>query len=187
MTRDELEFSISQYLDGTLAAAERDALDERLATDAEARAVLAEYSAVQGALASAPLPDVKWDRFAREISASVAREELPAQSYKISRWFSPARLAIAASVLVAGGIGFSLLRDRDVPKTVEPFKIVMVEETSPAAPIPEPVMQIAVGPSDAAADEPIVLRYADGVVQRPSRAVIVSAAPAAQDSTLTPF
>ena len=41
MTRDELEFSISQYLDGTLGARERDALDERLATDAEARALLA--------------------------------------------------------------------------------------------------------------------------------------------------
>ena len=188
MTRDELEFSISQYLDGTLAAAERDALDERLATDAEARAILAEYEAVQSALAAAPLPDVRWDRLAAEISAGVAREELPADSYKLSRWFSPAKLAIAASLLVAGGIGFSILRNQVQDKPTEPIKIVVDDSGEPTPAALEPIMQIAVGPSPAAADEPIVLRYADdGVVQRPSRVVIVSAAPAAQDSTLTPF
>ena len=194
MNRDELEFSISQYLDGTLAAAERGALDERLATDAEARAILAEYEAVQSALASAPLPGVKWDRLAAEISANVAREELPAESYKISRWFSPAKLAIAASLLITGGIGFSILRNQGVDKPVAPTRIVQIDDapSGPAANGPasgEPMIQIAIGPSPAAAaGEPIVLRYEDdGVVQRPSRVVIVSAAPAAQDNTLTPF
>src|SRR5215210_1346024 len=112
MTRDELEFSISQYLDGTLAAAERDALEERLATDAEARAVYAEYEALNGAFAAMPaVPEIDWDQFAGKISAAVAREELPAQSYRIGSWFRPVRLAaIAASLLVAGGIAFSLLR-----------------------------------------------------------------------------
>src|SRR3954471_7876393 len=113
MTRDELEFSISQYLDGTLAAAERDALDERLATDAEARAVLAEYEALNAAFAAAPaVPEIDWDQFAGKISAAVAREEMPAQSYKIGAWMrQPVRLpAVAASLLVAGGIAFSLLR-----------------------------------------------------------------------------
>src|SRR4051812_19493282 len=101
MTRDELEFSISQYLDGTLAVAERDALEERLATDAEAREVYAEYEALNGALAAAPaVPEIDWDAFAGKISAAVAREALPEQSYKISAWLGrPMRLAgIAASL-----------------------------------------------------------------------------------------
>ena len=42
MTRDELEFRISQYLDGALAAGEQAALEARFATDADARAMLDE-------------------------------------------------------------------------------------------------------------------------------------------------
>src|SRR5687767_5326404 len=114
MTKDELEFSISQYLDGTLGAREREALEERLATDAEARAIYAEYQALQSALDAAPLPQVNWDRLAAHLSDAVARQELPAQSYKISRWLQPARLAVAASVVLAAGIGFSIWRNRDV-------------------------------------------------------------------------
>jgi anti-sigma factor RsiW len=188
MNRDELEFSISQYLDGTLVAAERDALDERFATDADARAILAEYEALQAALASAPLPDVKWDRLAAEISASVAREEAPAQSHKIGRWLRPANLAIAASLLIAGGIGFSIFRSDDVKDPVKPIAIFVVDGAAPAPvePTINPI-QVVIGPSPAVQDEPIVLRYADGVVQRPSNALIVSAAPAAQDNQLTPF
>ena len=104
MTRDELEFSISQYIDGTLGARERDALEERLATDAEARAVHTEYESLQRVLKAAPVPELDWDRFAARISGAVAREELPAQSYRIGQWLRPARLAIAASVLVAVGL-----------------------------------------------------------------------------------
>ena len=195
MTRDELEFSISQYLDGTLPARETDALESRLGSDAEARALFAEYESLQGVLAAAPLPAVRWDRFAEQVSAAVAREEMPAHSYQLSRWLRPARLAIAASVLVAGAIGFSLLNrggpsgDTGAPVTagrVEPFRIVKVDgagTATPTAVVSPGSMRVAVGPPQAADGR----RYADTVVRRPSRAVIVSPASLGQDSPPTPF
>ena len=115
MTRDELEFSISQYLDGTLGARERDALESGWRRDAEARALYAEYESLQRVLTAAPLPEVRWDQFAAQISGAVAREEMPQQSYKIGQWLRPARLAIAASVLVAAGIAFTLLKPGTKP------------------------------------------------------------------------
>jgi anti-sigma factor RsiW len=202
MTRDDLEFSISQYLDGTLGARERDALEERLATDGEARAVYAEYESLQGVLttaAAAPVPGVDWDAFAARVSGAVGREKPPAQSYKIGAWLRPARLAIAASVLVAAGLAFALLGPgggggSDGPTApVQPTRIVAVDKAPAgeavavaAAPNPEPV-RVTIGPSPEAADDTIFVRYADTVVQRPSKALIVSAAPAGQDSPSTPF
>ena len=194
MTRDELEFSISQYLDGTLAAAQRDALDERLASDAEARAVLAEYQALQGVLASSPIPDVNWDQFAAQISSAVARQELPAQSYKLSAWLRPARLAIAASVLLAIGVATALLVNRtgDGPVTAsaEPVRIKRVDATAPenASPASSQTIEIAISAPASSSDDRFVLHLEDdGIVHRPSRAVIVSAAPAVQDTLMTPF
>ena len=198
MTRDELEFSISQYIDGTLGARERDALEERLATDAEARAVHAEYASLQRVLKAAPAPEVDWDQFAAQISGAVAREEMPQQSYKISRWLRPARLAIAASVLVAAGLAFTLLKpgtkQGGVPDNLEPTRIVVVDP-APAgeanivatAPVSQEPIRIVIGPSDNAANETVFVRYADTLVQRPSKALIVSAAPAGQDTPPTPF
>ncbi len=192
MTRDELEFSISQYLDGTLAEAARGALEERLAIDGEARGVFAEYQSLQSAFAAAPLPEVRWDQLARHISAAVAREEMPAQSYRISAWQRPTLLAMAASVVIAAGIGFTLMKSGSGDTLSEPTRIIWVDasmsgvvaSTSPAV---EQPIRIAIGPSAGAQEEPIVLRYADSVVQRPSKAVIVSAAVVGQDSLMTPF
>ena len=191
MTRDELEFSISQYLDGTLGDAQRDALDERLAMDADARALLAEYQSLQGTLVADALPEMDWEALSNRISAAVSREALPAQSYKINSWFSPARLAIAASALIAAGIGFSVLRDKQ-PTTgpaiaVQPISIVATTPVSQPVQISSDPIRIAIGPSPTVQDEPIILRYADTVVQRSSKALIVSAAPAGQDTLLTPF
>lgn len=196
MTKDELEFSISQYLDGTLAAAERDALDERLASDAEARAVFAEYQSLQGVLDAAPLPEIRWDQLAAQISSAIAREEMPAQSYKIAQWFSRPRMwAVAASLVIAAGVAFSVLRPANHPTnsiaTVPPISIVRNDVVGTANPpttvAPEPTTVIAIGPSPSVGKEPIVLRYADNVVRRPSKALIVSAAPPAQDSPFVPF
>ena len=192
MTRDELEFSISEYLDGTLAARERGALEERLATDAEARALFAEYQSLQTVLDAAPLPDVRWDEFASRISGAVAREEMPAQSYKIGRWMRPKAWAVAASVLIAAGIGFSVMRGNGGGSGAEtPISIVVKDAPdTPALPTDikdPPTTVIAIGPAPSTGDAPIVLRYADSVVRRPSKALIVSAASAVQDSSSTPF
>lgn len=192
MTRDELEFSISQYLDGTLGARERGALDERLATDHEARALFAEYQSLQHVLAAAPLPDVRWDALASQISGAVARAELPAQSYKIGRWMSRTTWAVAASVVIAAAVAFSVLRGGgDAETTVASEPISIVRNDVPATVVVnvevQPTIVIAIGPAQSSDDSPIVLRYADSVVQRPSKALIVSAAPAAQDNPLAPF
>jgi anti-sigma factor RsiW len=194
VTRDELEFSISQYVDGTLGARERDALDERLATDAEARALLAEYRSLQGVLAAAPLPHVRWEQLAGHISAAVSREQEPAQSYKISSWLKPVRLALAASVLIAAGITFAVLQPKDVIKPGSvvasvPTKIVKVDQTAVVAVANTQAVHVAIVEPAAAApgEQPAVLRYADSVVQRPSKALIVSASPVGQDIPPTPF
>src|SRR5688572_6734984 len=113
MTRDELEFSISQYLDGTLVEREKVALERRLENDGEARALLAEYrrvdAALKGVSAAAPLPAVNWAGLSAEISAAVAGERTPAapaRSFRIADWIrtAPAKLAVAASALLAVGV-----------------------------------------------------------------------------------
>jgi negative regulator of sigma E activity len=203
MTRDELEFSISQYLDGTLAADQHAALEERLATDAEARAMYAEYQSLQGVLTTSlpAMPEVDWDQFAARVSAAVDREEVPAQSYKINRWFSrPMKFAVAASVLVAGAIAFTVMRPpgrtNTGPSPEGPTQIVRIDSpaeatgTSPEVavnPSAQPALVVAIVPPAADEDRPTVLRYADSVVQRPSRAMIVSAAPVGQDTSAAPF
>lgn len=197
MTRDELEFSISQYLDGTLAELERDALETRLGSDPEARALFASYESLQAVLATAPLPAVRWDRLAEQISAAIAREALPVQSYKIGSWLRPGRLAaVAASVIVAAGITFGIFRhDRSGgtrPIAVEPIWIVMKPSpadaaSAPAALVsPEPI-RVAIGPPPAVDGETVMRVALDSVVERPSKAVIVSAAPIGQDTHLGPF
>lgn len=193
MTRDELEFSISQYLDGTLAETERGMLESRLGSDADARTLYADYESLDRAMKSDPLPAVNWDNLSRSISAAVAREEMPATSYKINRWLRPMRLSIAASVaLVVAGIAFTLSRNHGTsnPSGPAPVSIVKVDnaQATETGVVSSQPLFVAIGPpTGTSSDEPVDLRYADSVVQRPSKALIVSAAPAGQDSSPTPF
>jgi anti-sigma factor RsiW len=73
MTKDQLEFAISQHLDGTLPPEERAALERLLATDADAQRLLEEYRSLdlvaKGAL---PLPNVNWNKLSASISDAVA-------------------------------------------------------------------------------------------------------------------
>jgi anti-sigma factor RsiW len=76
MTPEQLEFAISQYLDGTLPAAERAALEQRLAEDAEARELLAEYRSLDRLMKDGrELPAVQWEQLTQTISAAVAGHE----------------------------------------------------------------------------------------------------------------
>ena len=68
MTDDQLEFAISQYLDGTLPADQVVALQRRLASDAGARRLLEQYTALNAGLKAQPLPNVGWDAFARQVA-----------------------------------------------------------------------------------------------------------------------
>src|SRR5688572_28802850 len=110
MPLDDLEFSISQYLDGTLADADRVALEARLAEDAQARTLLEEYRALDAGLKAMPLPAVKWDAFAAHVSAAVGRLDEPVQSYRIGTFTRARWVAAAAAVLVAAGVAFQMLR-----------------------------------------------------------------------------
>ena len=75
MTLEQLEFSISQYLDGSLPASEVAALEARLGEDPAARELLAEYRAVDAMLKSpAALPEVAWEKLSTCISGAISSE-----------------------------------------------------------------------------------------------------------------
>src|SRR5689334_1903239 len=187
MTRDELEFRITQYLDGTLAEGEQVALEARLATDADARAVLDDYRRLDAVLKAAPVPAVDWDRFAVRIHAAVAdAEEEPAQTYRIGWFRTTARFALAAMVLVGIGFAIRLLRPETAPRpgreTVAqvPVDISVVDAVASPAPSPSATspatsqeIEVAVGPAPATgAEQPSFAGYRDDVVSRPSQVII---------------
>ena len=56
MNREQIEFAISQYLDGTLNPLKRAGVEAHLEKDADARALLEEYRRLDGVLKGA-LPE----------------------------------------------------------------------------------------------------------------------------------
>src|SRR5712671_1547160 len=72
MTREEMEFLLSQHLDGTLSREDEGKVRELLESSAEARAILGEYQNLDRVLKGAKdLPAVKWDVLAEKISGAV--------------------------------------------------------------------------------------------------------------------
>jgi anti-sigma factor RsiW len=200
MNRDDLEFLISQYVDGTLAGGKREALEARLKLDPSAREVLTEYRALDAQLKVLPKPDVRWHALAEQISTAVAKAEEPAQSYRLSdyRWANR-WMAVAAAVIIAAGTAFVALRHA---ASLAPKSIAIVNPettTAPAvtvvalgpsesdvAPSTAPVV-VAIGPSDRLQDRGAVNRYAAEVIGRPAQVLIASTARPVQDTGLSPF
>src|SRR5689334_17094397 len=85
MNREQLEFQISQYVDGTLSPAEVAALQTTLANDAEAQATLEQFQALDSLFKKTemPLPAVDWNRFADQLSRAVAEEDRATTSIPI--------------------------------------------------------------------------------------------------------
>lgn len=184
MTRDELEFQISQYLDGTLSSDEMAALQERLASDADARRLLAEYRRLNEHLARAlPLPAVNWGRLAEHLSSVVADADAPVVAGRIgpAGWSWRSRLAIAASILIAASAGLLVynahrLRVMPASSAIHPANSSVVVIGPQVEPATGPVVQqITVGPSPELAAKGNSWRYAEGVVTRPSSATISEA------------
>lgn len=199
MTRDELEFQISQYLDGTLAEPEQSALEARLAVDSEARALLDAYRRLDVALKAAPLPAVDWDRFADQVCAAVSeQQEETARSYRIGSFRTMAGLAVAASVIVGIGVGIRMLQRPGPGQPTGPIAIdpgatraateIVIVDARPAAPVASasPVEVIAVGPSRTLQDRPGFAGYHDDVVTRRSQGLIARSGQPVHDATFLP-
>ena len=201
MTRDELEFRISQYLDGTLAVADQAALESRLATDEAARALLDEYRRLDVALKSSRVPALDWDRFADQVCTAVAgQDEVPAVSYRIGWYRRAATFALAASVLVAIGFGIRALRPNPsqpggpgaVART--PVQITVVDATAATGAAPSTVapvapsndIEVAVGPSKSFQDQPSWAGYHDDLISRPSQVIIARSGQFTNDGALMP-
>ena len=185
-TRDQLEYAISQYLDGTLPPVESAALEERFAVDAEAHEVLTEYRALDEALKTAlPVPTVAWDRLHAHLSEAVSREEAPVRHYSLHRYVRYGSVVLAACVAVVFGVVF-LSQHTSEPGSTRPQPIAIVVgpqvETAPQQVVS--VAQVSIGPAPTMSDS---WRYAETVVSRPAVVMIDRAARPAQDGDLSPF
>jgi anti-sigma factor RsiW len=182
MSSDEqLEFLLSQYLDDTLPAPQRKALEARLAEDSNLRARLDEYAKLDDLLHTAlPTPRIHWDDFANQISTAVSAAPRPARSYRLPGALIGAA-ALAACALLA--IGVTLRESRQTPPTVTvaiqtapaPVEIAQANVIGPEAESPAGAAWSNVGlvPPPAAADDSADA-YAP-VVDQPSHVYIASA------------
>ncbi|HZL35995.1 MAG TPA: hypothetical protein VFC78_11835 [Tepidisphaeraceae bacterium] len=194
MTTQDLEYSISQYLDGTLDASERAELERRLESDAAARALLGEYRRLDAALKAEPLPDVRWDALAESISLAIDRAvEQTARPYRLPGWVRVAApLAMAASVLVAAGVGIRVYltarptaplathsrqqEARTSPPARQPAEqLASIEIFGPRADRAEgpAQVQVSIGPARSAGGD-AAISYSDAVISRPSHVSVAS-------------
>jgi anti-sigma factor RsiW len=174
MTSEELEFAISQYADGTLPNGEVAALEEILKKDASAQAMLREYRQLDHLLQDKlpPQPNEQWDRLQEYVSDVIDTEDTLRTPQALARLRWPARMAIAAAVLLAFGLSMVIISSnaRHVP---------MVQVTGPTVEEArgDAVAHVEIGPSPALAERDQTWQYAEGLVQRPSRVTIASDVP----------
>jgi len=203
MIDEQLEFQIAQYADGTLPPAERAALEQTLANDTEARALLDEYRRLDVALKSElPVPAINWDRLAAHLSNTVAVEDRATTTiaWPLRSW---GKIAVAAAIaLVIGAATMWQLRPAaPVEKVVINNHLVTPPNGSPATNInvvvvvtgpaaqtatAAPIVEINVGPSAWARQTNYGVT--DQVVYREPRVMIASGRIDRQDSgRLLPF
>jgi anti-sigma factor RsiW len=187
MTREQLEFQISQYVDGTLSPAEVAALSGMLASDAEARALLEDFRKVDATLKTTelPLPAINWDRFADHISAAVAEEDRATTSTPIRAWWVR-RIAIAAAVLIV--VGTVILWPR--PAGHDQFvtggnpaaaAVAIVQISGPEAATAPAVATVSIDDSPAMSQQ-ANYRIAEDIIYRQPRVVIASGQADRQDT-----
>ena len=192
MTRDDLEFSITQYLDGTLDEESRLALEARLVEDTEARALLEEHRSLTAALRSAPLPQVRWEKLAESISLAIdeeTEERAARASWAIRALRNPALVALAASVVLAAGIAIHFLARGPAGQPTPPVQRTMAlvvegpQEDQSTAPAVE---EVSIGPGGTYAHASSLALYADDIDTRPTRIVLAAGTTVAAEETVQP-
>jgi anti-sigma factor RsiW len=176
---EQLEFRITQYLDGTLPAEEAAALFDELARSPEAMATLDEYRKLDALMTAEPT-GIKWDALAEHISAHIDEDQ--AGRMRIGFLAAPLRIAVAAAVLLAVGVGSWLaLRPDGLMDTGPERPIARVDIAGPAAEAADgnAVAQIEIG-GPALADGEVGNFYSD-YATRPQRVIIASGVDDRQD------
>lgn len=176
MTPNELEYAISQYIDGILPPLERNALEERLATDASARAMLEEYRSLDASLKGLPVPQIAWDQFSSQLNKALENEETPIRHYSMMSMGWTGRMAIAALVLLA--ISMAVYFVPRTSQTVEPTGIVVVSGPAIEESAGPVVAEISIGHSPSVAQD---WRAAEEVISRPG-VVLIDSARSSQDN-----
>jgi hypothetical protein len=174
-----------------------DALSARIssAIDSELERGDAEDQTLDTLLRSTPMPAVNWDRLAGQISQAIAveqgeveqrqREERPAVAGRIGFVRTASRLALAACVLLAAGVGLRIYMHGNpggvvipVGPAPAPVTVVAVDTPHEELSTKPAVTEISIGPSKEYVATSEQLMYQSGVA---SRSAVVIASPVASD------
>jgi len=184
LSGDNLEYAISQYVDGTLGELERRALEEQLATDGEARALVEQYTQLNTVLRSAdPVPAVDFQLFGARISAAIEHEALPApKSLSLPRAVLR-YVAVAAALALAATVGIHFMAGTaQAPQVAVSTGSIQVQGPAEEAAKSKPSIHLAVGPSEALARRGDRLSLGDDAIFTHRPRVVISAADAPRRS-----
>lgn len=181
MPHEDLEFRISQYIDGTLDETQRRALEIEIEQNPAAAELMDEYRRIDQALkTSLPLPDINYDALADRIANAIDVQDQPHVVFSF-KWVRHAvSVAAAACILLAGGLWIHNSGIFDTSESND----VLVHVTGPQSEsaFADPVQVIHIGPSPTVMDGPSPATEA--LVARPSKLVIASASAAPHDNAL---
>ena len=189
MDLEQLEFQISQHLDGTLPAAERAALLQRIESDPVARELFETHRRIDAELRTGlRTPAVNWDRLAEHLSARVAEADeaqAPAPTLKPTFVRRMMPFAIAAMVLIALGLAFKLFPIIDPTKPTGPAVVATVQGPEAEHGAGPQVADVSIGPAPNLSPD---WRAAEAVVATPNRVIwIASGTDPGQDTQRLPY
>jgi anti-sigma factor RsiW len=149
MTRTPPEQQLSAYIDGELDPGERAEVEQWLARDAEARALVAELGLLRGAVEAslsaeaAKVPEARFEQIWDEIDRALDRETavLPPAVAAPSLWsrivavVRPVWAPVAATAVVAG-VAVAVVSGGGVTPAEEPAPVAVKAPAAPIAPAP---------------------------------------------------
>jgi anti-sigma factor RsiW len=177
MLPTQLEFEITQLLDGDLPPQKEAMVRRELAADPQAAQLMEEYGRLDELLNGIdPPPEVDWEALHGRISRAVGGA--PARANRT--WRPWGQVALAASVLVALGIGMLSFQPR--PAAPRAVAIVQVSGIEFPAANTRAVAQINIGPAPEI--EGVGSFYDNQEQNGPARVVIATGRQPTQDSML---
>ncbi len=193
---EDLQAKLCAYIEGELSPADRAQLEQFLATDPQTRALVDELMQMRQTLRTLPRESAPLD-LGDSLTAHVERAALfadesapdashPRRSY---RW--PQRLAVAAIVLLATGLGAVVYFVALPPGSTQPPSVASLQTQPQPEPEVEPTPLAAVTPKEksvADADTPnfpaASLRYRAENFSAPAPSTLPCTAPSTQPTTV---